>query len=413
MDGLIEQMRDMQLASGAARVASATGVGQTLMSKCPVARLVMVSDSGRAEANAWLARAGPDGDAVREASKSTSCVPEKSSIQPLVTKLLLTQPRTQAGSLCAYKLHDKHTEASVCGTLKPYGVVSAGEGEPLPSSTALVLELKGQDGSYNSPAHMLQVRLKSEPALLHIAAGVWFRVYAKCVGSSLLYNMLQALLRPFLIHHLLVSQQRVWRAACPLALLQLSSYGVELLRQLPQTYRNSVLLGITDLRRITFLRITRYAEDDFRYERSEETDEVLAALCSVLEMTPQQVCFEVFEVTLADGVGVGGGRRTHCHGASRTGPQLSADVRFRTLCTLRSCQPMPGFMVAYCMQLLTRCLHTNMNAVARNLAASAEIQGCVAATAKAAGRWCHLRRLQELTQRRGRGHQGAAARFHG
>ena len=59
----------------------------------------------------------------------------------------------------------------------------------------------------------------------------------------------------------------------PLGLLWLFHYGVELLKQVPQTCRHEILLGTTDLRKIRFLRIIRNRyEHDYRYELSEEMD---------------------------------------------------------------------------------------------------------------------------------------------
>jgi hypothetical protein len=74
--------------------------------------------------------------------------------------------------------------------------------------------------------------------------------------------------------------------------LQLVSYGTKLLDQLPGNLRSRVLLAVTDLRRIRFLRMTRDPGPnfhDFKYELSEEMEEVIPALCAVLLMSPRQV----------------------------------------------------------------------------------------------------------------------------
>lgn len=90
----------------------------------------------------------------------------------------------------------------------------------------------------------------------------------------------------------------------PLALLQLCNYGVELLKQVPETCRNEILLGTTDLRKIRFLRIIRNPyEHDYRYELSEEMDEVLAALCTVMEAGCKEVGFQLYSCTCISGEG--------------------------------------------------------------------------------------------------------------
>lgn len=93
---------------------------------------------------------------------------EKERIQALFAALLPGQPQAVRGSCCVYKVHHVHSEESVCGSLKPDAVISIGEDGPLSSSTVLVLALQCQDGAYCSLAHMLQVRLKSKPALPRI-----------------------------------------------------------------------------------------------------------------------------------------------------------------------------------------------------------------------------------------------------
>jgi hypothetical protein len=56
--------------------------------------------------------------------------------------------------------------------------------------------------------------------------------------------------------------------------------------------RNQVLLAVTDLRRIRFLRMTRDPGPNFhgfKYELSEEMEEVIPALCAVLLMSASEV----------------------------------------------------------------------------------------------------------------------------
>ena len=113
-------------------------------------------------------RASEAGRESQAASASESTVHEKERIQALFAALLPGQPQAVRGSCCVYKVHHVHSEESVCGSLKPDAVISIGEDGPLSSSTVLVLALQCQDGAYCSLAHMLQVRLKSKPALPRI-----------------------------------------------------------------------------------------------------------------------------------------------------------------------------------------------------------------------------------------------------
>lgn len=72
-------------------------------------------------------------------------------------------------------------------------------------------------------------------------------------------------------------------------MLQLANYGMALMEQLPTTSRSRLLLGVTDLKRIQFLRMTRLGDDGFSYALSPEGDNVLAALCAVLQQEPNEV----------------------------------------------------------------------------------------------------------------------------
>ena len=70
---------------------------------------------------------------------------------------------------------------------------------------------------------------------------------------------------------------------------QLAFYGQSLLQQLPDSMRASVLLAITDLRQLQFMRVEREAGNMYSFSLSEPTDRVLDALCAVLLMAPTDV----------------------------------------------------------------------------------------------------------------------------
>ena len=61
------------------------------------------------------------------------------------------------------------------------------------------------------------------------------------------------------------------------------------MEQLPPTSRNQLLLAVTDLKHIQFLRMTRQSDGTFRYALSPESGDVIAALCAVLLQAPEQV----------------------------------------------------------------------------------------------------------------------------
>ena len=67
-------------------------------------------------------------------------------------------------------------------------------------------------------------------------------------------------------------------------------YAGLLLEQLPRFFRSSVLLALTDLKHITFVRVTRDSHSqETTYEVSDEMDNVLEALCIVLGMSDVEV----------------------------------------------------------------------------------------------------------------------------
>lgn len=72
---------------------------------------------------------------------------------------------------------------------------------------------------------------------------------------------------------------------------QVATYGVALLSQLPSSIRSSVLVAITNLKTITFLRVERVPGGEVRYEVSEAVPGVLAALCAVMQMPLDKVTF--------------------------------------------------------------------------------------------------------------------------
>lgn len=61
------------------------------------------------------------------------------------------------------------------------------------------------------------------------------------------------------------------------------------MEQLPPTSRNQLLLALTDLKHIQFLRMTRQQDGGFSFALSPESNEVLASLCAVMLLTPEQV----------------------------------------------------------------------------------------------------------------------------
>ena len=75
-------------------------------------------------------------------------------------------------------------------------------------------------------------------------------------------------------------------ASCP---NQVSSYGVALLNSVPPSARTFVLLALTDLKKIIFLRVGRSPSGLFDYGLSHEISPVLPAICAVLLMPHAQV----------------------------------------------------------------------------------------------------------------------------
>uniref|UniRef100_A0A7S0RFM9 Protein kinase domain-containing protein n=1 Tax=Chlamydomonas leiostraca TaxID=1034604 RepID=A0A7S0RFM9_9CHLO len=126
-----------------------------------------------------------------------------------------------------FHVHDVHRTKSVCLDMKPDCVVSC-TAHCMPIDTVLILDLKGQSESRKE----------------------------YCRASHI---------------------------------YQLACYGVKLLEQLPAVCRSHVLLAVTDLRRIRFLRVTRKpGGDGYGYELSEEMEEVIPALCAVLLSEPSK-----------------------------------------------------------------------------------------------------------------------------
>jgi hypothetical protein len=73
------------------------------------------------------------------------------------------------------------------------------------------------------------------------------------------------------------------------SLVQIATYGVALLKQLPSSCRSSILVGVTNLQKITFMRVTRRG-GQFHYALSEEMSEVLEAICAVMLTPLDEVC---------------------------------------------------------------------------------------------------------------------------
>lgn len=67
------------------------------------------------------------------------------------------------------------------------------------------------------------------------------------------------------------------------------NYGECLLESLPLEPRASVLVGVTNLKTILWLRVTREDVGWYSYEKDCDTSEVAASICGVLRMTSEQV----------------------------------------------------------------------------------------------------------------------------
>lgn len=197
--------------------------GQRILDTAVKRSLVSVSSGSRALAETWMAANKSVGKAWKDASQASSSLSEsgEEGIQEIVTNLLEVKIKNDAFDKASIRLHDVHLSPSVCGPCWRPDIVGAA-GTVLPSSTGVIIELKGQKDNYAAPANIQQI----------------------------------------------------------------ANYGVALLNQLPQSCRSSVLLGITDLKKIRFLRVERGAKGQgFSFELSEEISEVLAALCAIM-LTP-------------------------------------------------------------------------------------------------------------------------------
>jgi hypothetical protein len=131
-------------------------MGRQLLEKCTTELLVQVDAAAKKAADSWLQQAGTAGERIREASQPHSQLKEDKcgGVQELFSALLLSS----ASPGQQLRVHDVHLTTSVCRSLKPDIIVTAGPYK-IPNSTVLVLDLKRQDGGYNGPANIHQVRL--------------------------------------------------------------------------------------------------------------------------------------------------------------------------------------------------------------------------------------------------------------
>lgn len=162
----LQQMRALLAQKGMVVGESATTLGMRVLDAATREQLVTVTEEARHAAEDLLLRAGQVGEAVRRATRLESQLTEAGDggVQQLVSKLL--QSSQPPGPLY---VQDVHTTASVCGRLRPDLVVTLGP-QLLPSSTVLVVDLKRQDGAYNSPAHIHQVSRVEAQYLCILAA---------------------------------------------------------------------------------------------------------------------------------------------------------------------------------------------------------------------------------------------------
>lgn len=156
MQAFDQQMRVVLAQKGVAVGDSADALGEVLMGMASHGeQLVVVTVASRRAAEGLLHRAGGAvGRRVRQALQPGSRLSEEEGeegVQHLFSKLVEAQP---PGRL---RVHDVHDRSSVCRGFKPDTVVTRGP-HLLPNSTVLLVDLKRQDGGYNSPAHIQQVR---------------------------------------------------------------------------------------------------------------------------------------------------------------------------------------------------------------------------------------------------------------
>ena len=119
--------------------------------------LIVVTAAAQEAAEQWIKRAGEAGKKLLAVLQSESKLLEKGKegwedILKIFIGLLPTQP---PGRLC---VHDTHDKRSVCGNFKPDIVISAGQQNPLPSSTVVVVDLKHQGRTYNCAASIHHVQ---------------------------------------------------------------------------------------------------------------------------------------------------------------------------------------------------------------------------------------------------------------
>ena len=128
-----------------------------------------------------------------------------------------------APSSMSFEFHDVHTAPSVCGNdLKPDTVMKL-RGKPVcPLTTAAILDLKRQDGAYDNE---------------------------KNVGQAV-------------------------------------TYGRTFLQQLPSSLRNTVYVALTDLQRITLMRVSLPANGQLEVAMSTQLADVKSILLQLLSCTP-------------------------------------------------------------------------------------------------------------------------------
>ena len=118
--------------------------------------LIVVTAAAQEAAEQWIKRAGEAGKKLAVLQPESKLLEKGKEgcedIQKIFNGLLPTQP---PGRLC---VHDTHDKRSVCGNFKPDIVISAGQQNPLPSSTVVVVDLKQQGRAYNCAASIHQVR---------------------------------------------------------------------------------------------------------------------------------------------------------------------------------------------------------------------------------------------------------------
>lgn len=71
--------------------------------------------------------------------------------------------------------------------------------------------------------------------------------------------------------------------------MKVCAYGQSIFDQLPGFFRHSILLALTDLKSVTFIRMVRYSGGETIYEISPEMTNVLATLCAVKRKSLEEV----------------------------------------------------------------------------------------------------------------------------